>query len=176
MWGANEAEIRTDYPCDAVERGPTVACYRAINIDAPVAVVFRWLCQLRRSPYSYDIIDNLGRRSSRQLTPGLEELRVGQSVMTIFELASFVVDEHFTIRARRRARGVIGDLVISYVTRPDGLGGTRLIVKLTDVRLGGAAWLRQRALAWGDLFMMHRQLLNLRKLAEQTAATSPGRT
>ena len=73
--------------------------------------MFRWLCQLRVAPYSYDWLDNFGRRSPRTLTPGLDALEVGQRVMTIFELLEFDADSHLTIRTRSARFGVV---VVTY--------------------------------------------------------------
>jgi len=69
-WGATPGEVAAKQPCDLLPPPRAVRGDRAISIDAPVAVVFRWLCQLRAAPYSYDLIDNFGRTSPRTLTPG----------------------------------------------------------------------------------------------------------
>jgi hypothetical protein len=139
-----------------------------VRADAPT--VFRWLCQLEVAPYSYDWIDNLGRRSPRTLTPGAEQLAVGQRVMTIFELVAFERDHHLTVRTRRFASRLFPCVVVSYVVRPVGPGQTRLLAKLAiEARPGRIGALATRLLAWGDLVMMRRQLLNLKALAEGRA-------
>lgn len=165
-WGTTDAEIGATYPCDDIFPSPTFDAHRAIRVAAPRADVFRWLCQLRVAPYSYDWLDNWGRTSPRTLTPGLERLEIGQRFITVFTLVSFVSDEHITIRVSRLGRWMFGELAISYVTRDDGSGGTRLIAKLTLPRATGIGLLRQWMLAWLDLFMMSRQLIILRDLAE----------
>jgi hypothetical protein len=76
-WGTTAAERERPYPCDGLIEGPAIELYRGIDVEAPQAVTFRWLCQLRAAPYSYDKLDNLGGRSPQELTPGLEELRSG---------------------------------------------------------------------------------------------------
>jgi hypothetical protein len=175
-WGATAAELAARYPCDEDATAAHEAWFRAVTVRAPAAVVFRWLCQLKVAPYSYDSVDNLGRRSPRTLTPGAETLVEGEPVMTIFRLRSFAPGEHLTLRLRPRSARLFGDIVLSYVVRDDGAGGSRLVAKLLVARppgpLGG---LRRRGLAWGDAAMMRRQLLNLRALAEGSAQIQPRR-
>jgi hypothetical protein len=126
---------------------------------------------LRAAPYSYDWIDNGGRQSPQQLTPGLDQLEVGQDVMTIFTLTSFSPDQHLTLRLKptRRAKSVFGDIVVSYLIVPQGDASCRLLVKLvvhSPTTLRGR--LLRSLLPWGDLIMMRKQLINLKRLAEQS--------
>lgn len=163
VWGATAAEQAAAYPCDDLAPDPAEAWFRAVTVRAPRATVFRWLCQLRVAPYSYDLLDNAGRRSPRTLTPGVERLAAGQRFMSIFTLVDFAVDEQITLRMTApRALAFFGPLTVTYAVR-DHEGGTRLVVKLN---VGGR---RKVLLAWGDLVMMRRQLLTLRRLAESTA-------
>ncbi|MBK5116642.1 MAG: hypothetical protein JJE23_06940, partial [Thermoleophilia bacterium] len=62
-WGSTSSERSQSYPCDTLLDDPDDALFRAVDIDARPATVFRWLCQLRVAPYSYDLLDNRGRRS-----------------------------------------------------------------------------------------------------------------
>ena len=168
-WGTTPEERQRHYPCDEVLPDHEQALYRAVTVDAPPSTVFRWLCQLKLAPYSYDLIDNLGRRSPRRLVPGVEHLVVGERVM-IFELASFERDDNLTLVVRRHP--VFGDLAISYVVAAAPSGGSRLVVKLVMTpRPGIAGAMLRRVLPAGDLVMMRRQLLNLKALAEATSRT-----
>ncbi len=163
-WGSTVEERRGQFPCDALVTQPYAVLFRALDVEAQVAVVFRWLCQLRVAPYSYDWIDNLGRRSRRELTPGLDELEVGQRFM-IFRLAQFEPGCSITLTTDHV---VFGRIAITYRVAPRGPETSRLVVKLVVAsRPGPLGWLMARILPASDLVMMRRQLLNLRKLAEQ---------
>jgi hypothetical protein len=130
---------------------------RAIGIAAPPTTVFCWLCQLRAAPYSYDILDNLGRRSPRERDPELVHLEVGQRFMTLFALHAFVADEQITLLAK--------GVAVTYAVRPEG-AGSRLHARV----LFGGPRLLARLLALGDLVMMRKQLITLKSLAEREAA------
>jgi hypothetical protein len=164
-WGSTPADRALVFPCDRWLEHPDDAMYRAVAVDAPPPVVFRWLCQLRVAPYSYDWIDNWGRESPRTLTPGLDELAVGQRVM-IFDLVEFERDRHLTL-VMRDGRGLFGDVAVTYMVVPQPDGSSRLVAKLL-VRYppGLYGWLASVWLPWGDLVMMRKQLSNLKTLAE----------
>lgn len=162
-WGATTAERTVPLPCDQLMPAAPVRLHRAITVHAPTALVFRWLCQLKLAPYSYDLLDNLGRRSPRELTPGLEQLTVGDRFMSIFRLRSFVAGEQITLQALRTA--------VTYALIA-GDNRCRLLARVLFDPPGPQplAFLSGHALAVGDLVMMRRQLLTLKALAERDGA------
>src|SRR3972149_7309781 len=85
-WGTEDAERRLPFPCDRYVARAEAAYFRGITVHARPATLFRWLCQMRVAPYSYDWIDNGGRRSPSTLPTGLAELAVGHSGLAIFTL------------------------------------------------------------------------------------------
>jgi hypothetical protein len=168
-WGSTPEERSADYPCDRHLPDAAKSMHRAIDVDAPPPVVFRWLCQLRAAPYSYDVLDNLGRRSPRKLTPGLEALETGQKFMIIYELVEFEPDRQITV-ACKHLTGAFGRQAITYQVTPRPGGGSRLLAKrrLTPPR-GPHGPLIKLNLPVIDLIMTRKQLRTLKKLAEQQA-------
>jgi hypothetical protein len=172
-WGVTAGERAELFPCDVHCAMHDDALFRGVTVAAPGALVFRWICQLRAAPYSYDWLDNGGRRSPQALTPGLDELAVGQTVMTIFEVIAFEPGRSLTVvnRVRRGARSLFGEVWVSYLVRPAPGSACRLLAKLLvryPPTVAGA--FMRRVLPLGDLVMMRRQLLTLKRLAERDAS------
>jgi hypothetical protein len=159
-WGVTGDEVARHYPCDDLVPTPTTELWRGVTIDAPPERVWPWVTQVRLAPYSYDILDNLGRRSPQTLQ-GLTDPRPGEhftqvgGIVKAGQVLSVDPGHHLTAR-------ILG-ATLSYVLVPRG-SCTRLLMKLVSNHprwYGGA-------LALGDWPMARRQLLNFKKLAEAT--------
>ncbi len=169
-WGTEPHERLLNFSCDRFIRRFDDIYYRGITIRAQPEIIFRWLCQMRIAPYSYDWIDNSGRKSPRNLAPETDELSIGQDVMKIFELVHFEHNKDLTIRINRNTSSyrIFGDVAISYIIVPASDGGCRLLVKFVCQYPGGILGILMRLmLPWGDLIMMRRQLLNFKRLSEK---------
>jgi hypothetical protein len=157
-WGVTDDEVARHYPCDDLVPAPALELWRGVTVDAAPADVWPWLCQVQLAPYSYDWLDNLGRRSPRTLRglpaprPGERFSRVGGR-FGVGRVLSVSAQEHLTA-------GILG-AVMSYVLVPQG-ASTRLLLKIV---LPEKRWYAG-ALALGDWPMARRQLLNLKALAE----------
>jgi hypothetical protein len=171
-WGTTAAERSLAFPGDRGDDASRDLLWRGVDVGAPASLVFRWLCQLRVAPYSYDWIDNLGRRSPPVLVPGLEELCAGQTFMKIFRLQAFEPGVAVTLETPPGSSGarLFGVVSVTYWARSAGPDRTRLLAKLRIAYPRGISGALLRALLpWGDLLMMRRQLLNLKQLAEEGA-------
>jgi hypothetical protein len=158
-WGVSSSEILRSYPCDAFVTSPALQAWRGVRVEAPVAAVWPWVAQIRIAPYSYDWIDNLGRRSPRKLI-GLPEPRAGDRFTTAGgrELGRIVSADRET-----QLTGSIMGAFMSYVLVPEDDRTTRLLLKVV---MQTARWIVP-AISVGDLVMARRQLLRLKQLTER---------
>ena len=151
-----------------------LSAVRAVRIAAPPELVFRWLTQLAVAPYSYDLLDNRGRRSPRHLVQGID-LEPGRSMMEIFRLTAMEPDRmlELTMDTPGSLR-VFGRILAVYRTLPQG-EGTILRCDLFLQPHRGPARLRDHLLVWGDVVMMRKQLLTLKELSERSVGGFPTR-
>jgi hypothetical protein len=164
-WHVDASERAATYPCMRYAVRPYDCYLRGIDVEADAETTFRWLCQLKVAPYSYDWLDNLGRRSPRTLTPGAERLTVGQRFL-IGRIVEFVPGRHITALSTRRASRLFGPIALTYQVAANGPSQSRLVVCMTVTARSWPGRLRRELLGWGDLVMMRRQLRTLKRLAE----------
>ena len=160
-WGVTDAEVARRYPCDDEVPEPTLQVWRGVTVHTTPAELWPWVAQIRLAPYSYDWIDNLGRRSPRELRD-LPDPVVGEPFTRALggpqgRILSVAVGEQLTGRLLR--------VVMSYVLVPEA-DTTRLLLKIVSDRFRLTAPL----LSLGDLVMARRQLHTFRRLAEAAAA------
>lgn len=167
IWEATADEARRHYPADDAVTGASVLMTRAIDVAAPADIAWRWLCQLSEAPYSYDWLDNLGRRSPQTLTPGAEQIELGQAMATVLRVISFDAPHQWTGVTTPRGQRLAGGFAMTYAAEPDG-PHSRIVVRIAAASPSRLTRLRAAGLAWGDLVMIRKQLRTLKKLASLT--------
>ena len=164
-WGVTDAEVARRYPCDDFVTEPVMQAWRGVTVAVRPQDVWPWVTQIRLAPYSYDWIDNRGRRSPQQLH-GLAEPVPGEPFTTA---ANGRLGRILSVEPTKQLTGQIAGVVMSYVLEPVG-DVTRLLLKVA----APSGRLVAPALCLGDLVMARRQLLNFKRLAERSAAAALG--
>ncbi|MEV7868773.1 hypothetical protein AB0P17_22365 [Streptomyces sp. NPDC088124] len=154
-WGVSDSEILRSYPCDDFVTSPALQAWRGVGVEAPAEEVWPWVAQVRLAPCSYDWIDNLGRRSPRELV-GIPDPQVGEKFTTAGGRA---LGRIASVEPGNQLTGAF----MSYVLVPQDHDTTRLPLKVVMQTSRRAAL----GLPVGDLIMARRQLLNLKHLAER---------
>ncbi|MEM8708070.1 MAG: hypothetical protein AAGE98_16525 [Actinomycetota bacterium] len=171
-WGATPDEIAGPAVGDDLVPDATVIATRSIDCDAPPAEVYPWLAQMgfgKAGWYSYDWLDNLGRKSATEIRPEWQ-VTEGDPVPggpIAFTAAIARPAEAFVLAVQRKRI----DFTLAFDLRPDGTG-TRLVSRVRiRLRFPGGRLLERLVLGPGDGIMVRKQLLELRKRTARSPAT-----
>jgi hypothetical protein len=175
-WGATADEVAASMPGDEFFPGAGFEATRAIRIDAPPEAVWPWLAQVgfgRAGFYSYDLLDNLGRRSAERIVPGLQALAVGDWIPM---MAGRPTERTaFRVRAFEEPRWMLWakpDSSWAWRLEPAGDGATRLVTRVRcrySLRDFPGVLLTIPLLELADFPMMRRMLLGMKHRAERLA-------
>jgi hypothetical protein len=167
-WGATQEEIAGSVVGDHLCPNARVIATRCITLPTQPNQVFPWIRQMgfrRAGWYSYDFIDNLGRKSATTIHDEWQDVVAGSRIPAgpISFLAAIVEPQHAFVLAMD-SPGPVGKrlcFTLAYELRPHH-DGTRLVTRMRSrVNLPGGALVDRLILGPGDGIMMRRQLLNL---------------
>ncbi|MEM7339018.1 MAG: hypothetical protein AAF467_10250 [Actinomycetota bacterium] len=180
-WGATDTEVASAMPGDHLVAAPGSVATRSITLGCGPDEVFDWLAQMgtgRAGWYSYDLIDNFGRRSARHIEPSWQVGEAGEPIPAgPMAFDTPVVDRpHALVIAvrQRRLLGHVVDFVLAYRLDPaaeaspssaasEDAASTRLVTRATIAIRGPLGRLATVALTVGDGVMVRRQLIGLRE-------------
>jgi proline iminopeptidase len=185
--GAEGDEATRDLPGDEVVPDAVHQSTMAATIAAPPEEVWPWLVQMgcgRAGWYSYDLLDNGGRPSAREIDPGLQEIAEGDvlpnvpngatgfTVARVIPGRALVLGATVTLPERIPvdAIGVRGPTSWAFVLDERVPVSTRLVVR---IRAGGPTpWYEAPVRRFWGLMHVVMQRKQLRELAAR-AETRP---
>ena len=156
-WGVTDAEVHRPYGCDALVPAPTLEAWRGVTVHARAATVWARVRQVRLAPYSYDLVDNLGRRSPRDRRD-LPDPQTGDPFTRALGRDRGRV---VAVDPGRELTATIMGAHLSYAVLPRDRD-VRLVLKVVART---SRWLAP-ALSVGDLLMARKQLQTLKELSE----------
>jgi hypothetical protein len=175
-WGATSEEIQSPVVGDDLCANATLIATRSITISAPPQDVFPWIRQMgfgRAGWYSYDWLDNLGRKSATTIHDEWQTVEVGDKVPSgpiSFTAAIVEAPRHFVLEIKSRGKKLPKlHFTLAYELRDDPQG-TRLVTRMrSHCSFPFGPLFEKLILGPGDGFMLRRQLLTISKNASQTS-------
>jgi hypothetical protein len=175
-WGATSEDLARSMPGDEIVKLPIFNATRVVTVNARPEDIWPWIVQIgfsRAGWYSYDLLDNLGRRSSERIVPELQHLGIGDLVpLGPGEGSGMFVKEFVLNRSMLWWTGKDGQTTWSWGLYPTSDGATRLV---TRVR-APFSWRQPVSAVWilldeiADFPMMRKCLLGIKRRAEAQAA------
>lgn len=192
-WGATDDEVRRPFPGAEIIPGAERGATMAVTINAPPVYVWRYLVQMgvdRGGWYSWDRLDNWGRKSTNGVHPEWQNIKVGDRLFSMpdggewWEVAALEPERFLALRASVDLHGKpfdpydptakpphYSDSTWSFQLLPLPNGRTRLIV--SGYWALEPHWLQPLArvllLEPSHWIMQMRQFQKLKRFAERDA-------
>ncbi|MBJ7362852.1 MAG: SRPBCC family protein [Ilumatobacteraceae bacterium] len=171
-WGATAEEIHSAVIGDDLCGDATLVATRSITIDAPPQDVFPWIQQMgfgRAGWYSYDWLDNLGRKSATTIHDEWQSVVTGDKIPSgpiSFTAAIVDAPRHFVLEIKSQdKKSPKIHFTLAYELRDDPQG-TRLVTRMrSHINFPLGSLFEKLILGPGDGLMLRRQLLTINKNA-----------
>ena len=170
FWGATSEEIDSAVVGDNLCLDATLTATRSITITAAPEHVFPWIRQMgfgRAGWYSYDWLDNLGRKSATTIHDEWQTVVAGDKVPSgpiSFTAAIVDAPRHFVLEIKSLGKKSPKlHFTLAYELRDDPQG-TRLVTRMRSrIKLPFGSVIEKVILGPGDGIMLRRQLLTIKK-------------
>jgi hypothetical protein len=169
--GATAEELTRPMPGDADVPAPSFDATRGVTILAPPQAIYPWVIQIgmtRAGWYSYDLLDNLGRPSSRQLLPEHQQIYPGQLIPMSPDGKYGIYVKEFRENEWILWNDKEGDTTWFWGLYPDGANHTRLVTRVrVKYHWNSPEAFFNLLIEFGDWFMMRKCLLGIKERAEK---------
>ena len=172
-WGATDEEIKRALPGDDIVSRPTFNATRAVSIEAQAEHIFPWIVQIgarRAGWYSYDLLDNLGKPSAKEILPEHQNIQVGNLVPMSPDGKQGLWVKDFNHPGWILWWDKAGDTSWAWCIFPQENGRSRLVTRVrVRYRWLSLTILFNLIIEFGDIWMMRKCMLGIKKRAEQLA-------
>lgn len=176
-WGSTNAEIKRAMPGDDIVDKPSFNATRAVTIGAPAENIYPWIVQMgvnRAGWYSYDLLDNLGRRSAEVILPEHQNIQVGDLVPMSpdgkqgLQVKGFINNEWVLWWEET------GDTSWAWGIYPDENSCSRLVARVrVKYRWFSPAIIFNLIIEFFDILMIRKCMLGIKRRAELMSYPQP---
>ncbi len=172
-WGATNAEVSRMMPGDDIVEEPSFNATRAVTIKASPYDIYPWIVQMglnRAGWYSYDLLDNLGRKSVEEILPIFQNAQVGTLIPMSPDNNYGIWVKEFETNGWMLWWDKKGDTTWAWGIYPEGESHSRLV---TRIRLK-YKWVSLEIIfnvliEFLDILMMRKCMLGIKRRAESLA-------
>jgi hypothetical protein len=176
-WGATDDEIKRFMPGDDIVGKLSFNATRAVMINAPAENIYPWIVQMgvkRAGWYSYDLLDNLGRKSAESILAEHQDIQVGDLIPLSPDGKQGMRVKDFRKNEWMLWWDKIGDSSWVWEIYSEGEAHSRLVTRVrVKYRWFSPAIAFNLLIEFFDILMMRKCMLGIKRRAEKSLSKSP---
>lgn len=173
-WGATDDETKCALPGDKIVRNPSFNATRAVTVNAPAQDIYPWIVQMgvnRAGWYSYDLLDNLGRRSAETILLEHQNIKIGDLIPMSPDGKHGLYVQDFSKNEWVLWWDQVGNSTWVWSIHPVGDSHSRLITRVqVKYKWFSPAILFNLIIEFFDIIMMRKCMLGIKRRAETTTS------
>lgn len=176
-WGTTDDEVKRTMPGDNIVGKPSFNATRVVTINATAENIYPWIVQMsvnRAGWYSYDLLDNLARRSAESILPEHQNIQVGDLIPMSPDGKDGQYVKDFSDNEWMLWWDKTGDNSWAWGIYSEGEAYSRLVTRVrVKYRWLSPSILFNLLIEFFDILMMRKCMLGIKRRAEAMPPSKP---